>query len=96
MFSLRLYVWVLLLSSLLGALVFLYSLVRLVGRHRREGGWILLSGALGAVLTSALYTASFVVGGGEVTDAANEVGLLWALAGFGWVGLPAAIFDRAR
>jgi hypothetical protein len=96
MLLVRAYVWVLKLSALLALLVLAYALLRLLSRRRREGLWILVSGLLGALVTSAVYTAFFTTGGGDLADALNPVGFYWAYAGFGWVGLLAALFDRER
>jgi hypothetical protein len=83
---LQLYVWFLLLSALLGLVVLLGGLATLFGRRRSQGFRVLAFGLVGAIVTAAVYATIFVLSGGWSDESVNEVGLLWAFAGFGWVG----------
>ena len=90
MTGLRLLLTFLLASAGLGLGLFLLSLGMAVFRFRRWGR-VILRGAGGAVATTVAYLLFFLGSGGHASESLNEVALLWALAGFGWVGALVAL-----
>jgi hypothetical protein len=65
-------------------------------RPRRLGGVaIFVAGCFGALGALALHWTMFLTFGGDAKHLLSEVALLWAAAGFAWVGSIAALVFEA-
>ena len=87
---------VLLISAAASVGVFAWGAYNVCRRPRRLGGVaILVAGCFGTLGALALHWTMFLTFGGDTKHLLSEVALLWAAAGFAWVGSIAALVFEA-
>ena len=79
-------------SAVVGLAVISWGLYSFMKRGTRWTGVAILgAGALGALLAFVMYSFAFLISGGSPSNLANEISLLWAAAGFAWLGAATAL-----
>jgi hypothetical protein len=86
----------LLISAAASVGVFAWGAYNVYNRPRRLAGIVILAaGCCGTLAALALHWTLFLSLGGDAKHLVSEVALLWAAAGFAWVGSITALVCEA-